>query len=81
MDQIHLPIQLYDLLFALTVVTEADTRVIRAWRTFGALLAAKCVPGGGFPRGDHTAVTRDRIMSRGPSLTGGLWERAGATLW
>ncbi|MGO9180644.1 MAG: hypothetical protein ACLQBX_08520 [Candidatus Limnocylindrales bacterium] len=30
-----------------------------------ALLAAKCVPDGGFPRGDPTAVTRDRMMSRG----------------
>jgi hypothetical protein len=74
-DIIHFPIQFYDVLFALQVMAEtghlADPRCADAI----AMLEAKRLPDGGFPREDRSATRRSRIASRG---TWADWGSAGA---
>jgi len=64
-DLIQYPIQFYDVLFALQVMTELgridDPRCADALD----LLEAKHLPDGGFPVELPTAVTSDRVISRG----------------
>jgi len=72
---IHFPIQFYDLLHALQVMAETghlgDPRCADAL----AMLGAKRLPDGGFPREDRTATKRSRVASRG---TWADWGSAGA---
>ena len=74
-DLIHFPIQFYDLLYALQVMAETghlgDPRCADAL----AMLGAKRLPDGGFPREDRTATKRSRVASRG---TWADWGPAGA---
>lgn len=64
-DRIHYPIQFFDVLFALQVMKDlgrlGDPRCADALN----LLASKRLPDGGFPLEAPTAVTADRVTSRG----------------
>ncbi len=64
-DQIHFPIQFYDVLFALQVMAElgriGDPRCADALR----LLVSKQLPDGGFPLEERIATTAKAIKSRG----------------
>jgi hypothetical protein len=75
-DLIHLPIQFYDLLFALQVMAEigriGDPRCLDAL----ALLESKRLPDGEFPLEYRNATTSDRVISRG---TFADWGPAGQT--
>jgi hypothetical protein len=64
-DRIHFPIQFYDLLFALQAM--AETRHLGDPRCDDALalLEAKRLPDGGFPREDRMAARSSRVASRG----------------
>jgi hypothetical protein len=73
---IHLPIQFYDVLFALQVLSElgriADPRCADAL----ALLESKRLPDGGFPLEYRNATRSDHVISRG---TYADWGPAGRT--
>jgi hypothetical protein len=62
---IHYPIQFFDVLFALQVMTDlgrlGDPRCADAL----ALLEAKRLPDGGFPLEALTTITADEVVSRG----------------
>ncbi len=64
-DRIHFPIQFYDVLFALEVVSEVgrigDERCTDALR----LLESKRLADGGFPLEEANSTRADRIVSRG----------------
>ena len=64
-DRIHYPIQFFDVLFALQVMTDlgrlGDPRCADAL----ALLEAKRLPDGGFPLEALTTITADQVVSRG----------------
>jgi len=64
-DRIHYPIQFFDVLFALQVMTDlgrlADPRCVDALR----LLESKRLPDGGFPLEAPTTITADQVVSRG----------------
>ena len=64
-DRIHYPIQFFDVLFALQVMTDlghlGDPRCADAL----ALLEAKRLPDGGFPLEAPNTVTADQVVSRG----------------
>ena len=75
MDIVHFPIQFYDVLFALQAIADAghlgDPRCAGAL----AMLEAKRLPDGGFPREDRSATRRSRVASRG---TWADWGPAGS---
>jgi hypothetical protein len=63
--EIHFPIQLYDVLFALQVMAEIGKIADPRCREALEILTSKQLPDGGFPREAPNARTADRVVSRG----------------